>query len=844
MKVYVWYWVTALLQAVNGLAGCPDDYQMHGGICYKAFDEENTFLKTLKKCFDDGGTLAMPKDKNTNDFLISLKNGVDSRSTDDEFWFGLVYQHEEGSWQWIDGTPIGNYSAWGSEESSSQGDCARYSSTAWGDGGCSEKNGFICQIILAGCPGGYVYHEPSRVCYRAFDDDENYDDAVAVCSSDGGTLAMPRDTATNNFLIYLKNAVDNSAWFRFGLTELHQEGTWIWADNVTQGNFSAWGLGEPNNHGGRDEDCAEYFPGNHNNKKNKWNDGPCYSSDRKFICQVIPTGCPGGYRMYGGICYKAFDDTETFLKASEKCFDDCGTLAMPKDNNMNTFLISLKNEVDLNHGFWFGLVDQHEEGSWQWIDGTPIGNYSAWGPGEPNNQGNCARYSSTAWGDGGCSEKNGFICQIILAGCPGGYVYHGPNQVCYRAFDDDENYDDAVAVCSSDGGTLAMPRDTATNNFLIYLKNAVDNSAWFRFGLTELHQEGTWIWADNVTLGNFSAWGPGEPNNHGGQDEDCAEYFPGNHNHNSKKNKWNDGLCSRDNRKFICQVIPSDDSATVPSVGTKRPSSSTGPVMEQSTFTSTIMPEVTPNTVLARVNVSLTLTAPCHVNQSLLRDSITQSLKKQAGGLCGNQCQIGEIFLHIVTDTTGARKKRQAGDQVLINVIIQLIVVANQQQGDTTDAVAAKNLLQEKADDLRQLVRDGKLYVDIDGEQVRLVDNNGEKRTPPWLVGVVCAAVVVLVLIAVVTVLLCRRKHSPGINVPGKIGNEMKNLDTPGRHNHTASEGTVDNIIYNTEDEGFVDNVIYNAGDEGTVDNVIYQGENSKSNNQENAPESQYETVN
>ncbi|KAI8482586.1 carbohydrate binding [Branchiostoma belcheri] len=226
---------------------------------------------------------------------------------------------------------------------------------------------------------------------------------------------------------------------------------------------------------------------------------------------------------------------------------------------------------------------------------------------------------------------------------------------------------------------------------------------------------------------------------------------------------------------------------------------------------------------------------------------------------------IGEIFLHVVSDTNGARKRRQAGDQVLINVIIQLIVVVNQQQGtgDTTDAtVTAENLLQQNAYALRQLARSGQLSVDIGGEHIRLVDSsdsssncpsgqyksNGncaeEKRTPPWLVGVVCAAVVVLVIIAVVTVLLCRRKHTPGTNVPGKSGNEMKNLGTPERHDHTASEGTVDNIIYNTEDEGFVDNVIYNAGDEGTVDNVIYQGENSKSNNQENAPESQYETVN
>ncbi|XP_019630706.1 PREDICTED: P-selectin-like [Branchiostoma belcheri] len=137
--------------------------------------------------------------------------------------------------------------------------------------------------------------------------------------------------------------------------------------------------------------------------------------------------------------------------------------------------------------------------------------------------------------------------------------------------------------------------------------------------------------------------------------------------------------------------------------------------------------------LFARVNVSLMLTAPRHVNLSLLRDPIRQSLE-QAGGFCGDQCKIGEIFLHVVSDTNGARKRRQAGDQVLINVIIQLIVVVNQQQGtgDTTDAtVTAENLLQQNAYALRQLARSGQLSVDIGGEHIRLVDSSDSSSNCP-----------------------------------------------------------------------------------------------------------------
>ncbi|KAI8502531.1 hypothetical protein Bbelb_201190, partial [Branchiostoma belcheri] len=142
------------------------------------------------------------------------------------------------------------------------------------------------------------------------------------------------------------------------------------------------------------------------------------------------------------------------------------------------------------------------------------------------------------------------FCEFqVFLGCPDEYVYYQRNQLCYKAFNDRTTYNDAVSRCSSDGGTLAMPRDTTTNEFLIDLKNSVDNKGSFRFGLTDDHQEGDWMWDDNVPLGKFSSWGPGEPNNSG--NEDCAEYNPEG---GPKQNTWNDGPCTRADRMFICQV--------------------------------------------------------------------------------------------------------------------------------------------------------------------------------------------------------------------------------------------------------------------------------------------------
>ncbi|CAH1272761.1 COLEC10 [Branchiostoma lanceolatum] len=132
-----------------------------------------------------------------------------------------------------------------------------------------------------GCPGGYRYHQHSRSCYKAFNRRTNYNSAAETCSSDGGTLAMPRDSTTNTFLINLKDAVDNNGYFWFGLSYRAKEGRWVWADGAALGSFTSWYPKMPDNSGGN-EDCAEYWT------NDKWNDYKCSDSSRKFICQVTP----------------------------------------------------------------------------------------------------------------------------------------------------------------------------------------------------------------------------------------------------------------------------------------------------------------------------------------------------------------------------------------------------------------------------------------------------------------------------------------------------------------------------------------------------------------------------
>ena len=120
-----------------------------------------------------------------------------------------------------------------------------------------------------------------------------------------------------------------------------------------------------------------------------------------------------------GICYKAFDTFKYFSNASAACGKDGGTLAMPRDAETNSFLASLKSVK--GNAFWIGLHDQRKEGSFEWVDGSALGTYNNWRPGEPNDRGgnqDCVLYlvfflHEDKWNDFPCDIYAGFICQAV-----------------------------------------------------------------------------------------------------------------------------------------------------------------------------------------------------------------------------------------------------------------------------------------------------------------------------------------------------------------------------------------------------------------------------------------------
>ncbi|XP_078608418.1 alpha-N-acetylgalactosamine-specific lectin-like [Branchiostoma floridae x Branchiostoma japonicum] len=131
--------------------------------------------------------------------------------------------------------------------------------------------------------------------------------------------------------------------------------------------------------------------------------------------------CPAnGYTVFRGTCYKAYNTGKSFSDSAAACRVDGGTLAMPRDAETNAFLKALYACVSPSAGFWFGLHDRRIEGKFEWIDGTALGRYNSWSPGQPDNFNNedCVHYfyadpkRTKRWNDAHCGQLYGFICQV------------------------------------------------------------------------------------------------------------------------------------------------------------------------------------------------------------------------------------------------------------------------------------------------------------------------------------------------------------------------------------------------------------------------------------------------
>ncbi|CAK6949576.1 lactose-binding lectin l-2-like [Scomber scombrus] len=118
------------------------------------------------------------------------------------------------------------------------------------------------------------------------------------------------------------------------------------------------------------------------------------------------------------------------------------------------------------------------------------------------------------------------------------------NGRCYKYVATDMTWCEAELYCVSEKANLVSIHSLEEQNFVKSLIKNFDHAegrTWI--GLSDVHNEGRWMWSDGCAV-DFVFWDKGEPNNYGGH-EDCV------HNNHDTGMKWNDRPCS-DTYPSVC----------------------------------------------------------------------------------------------------------------------------------------------------------------------------------------------------------------------------------------------------------------------------------------------------
>ncbi|MED6259464.1 hypothetical protein ATANTOWER_023388, partial [Ataeniobius toweri] len=120
-----------------------------------------------------------------------------------------------------------------------------------------------------------------------------------------------------------------------------------------------------------------------------------------------------GWMLFSGSVY--------YVSSTKKTWQESRTFCQSKGADL--MIINSKEEQDfankLQKYMWIGLTDLETEGTWKWVDGSPLAT-SYWSDGEPNgktteNCGNIKTFTQArSWNDELCSHSLNWICEKRL----------------------------------------------------------------------------------------------------------------------------------------------------------------------------------------------------------------------------------------------------------------------------------------------------------------------------------------------------------------------------------------------------------------------------------------------
>ncbi|XP_066268489.1 collagen alpha-1(I) chain-like [Branchiostoma lanceolatum] len=638
-----------------GSSVCPDGPQKHPqtfgrpdsnkgytkwrGTCFKLFNIFKTFSEADATCREDGGTLAMPRDAETNDFLVSLQQ-------QHIYWIGLHDLRKEGKFEWIDGSPLGQYSSWFPRQPDNAGgndDCVLYHRHQWWDWECRTTARFFCQVTQGTTP-----KQPQTDWMRRADAAANTPNPMYVTRADatydadannkvncrsvykrllqGSSLVFGLVVVTMLSYLTVKVTIvsEEMAKLNIRMTDFErspgamgppgergpigpagpvangspgppgEKGAMVPAglgsvgppgEKGAMGATSLGSAGPPGPPGKKGAMGATGLgsagpPGPPGEKGSMGatglgSAGPPGPSGEKGAMGATglgsagPPGPPGEKGAMGATGLGSAGPPGPPGKKGAMGATGLGSAGPPgppgeKGAMGATGLGSAGPPGPPGEKGAMGLAGPGFTG--------PPGEKGAMGPpGPPGEKGAMGPAGPVSFGAPGPPGKKGAQGMMGPTGpiglpgtsvCPAGTPEHPQtfarsdskkgytkwDGTCFKLFNTMKTFRNAAETCRKDGGTLAMPRDAETNNFLVSLRQQ-QRLFYYWIGLHDRHKEGKFEWIDGSALGKYSLWGPGQPDNRN-SNEDCVMYYL-----RQLKREWWDTVCSQ-LADFFCQVNP------------------------------------------------------------------------------------------------------------------------------------------------------------------------------------------------------------------------------------------------------------------------------------------------
>ncbi|KAF7665956.1 hypothetical protein LDENG_00126620 [Lucifuga dentata] len=136
----------------------------------------------------------------------------------------------------------------------------------------------------------------------------------------------------------------------------------------------------------------------------------------KMVVKITAMNCETGWRKFEMSCYFVSSEKKNWTKSQQACEAKGADLVIINSRKEQAFINEL---LESGENSWIGLSDTVTEGTWMWVDGTPL-TTAYWQPGQPNSfSGNqdCGEMvhkpsgSVGEWNDDGCFSDQLWICE-------------------------------------------------------------------------------------------------------------------------------------------------------------------------------------------------------------------------------------------------------------------------------------------------------------------------------------------------------------------------------------------------------------------------------------------------